>query len=143
MPLATALKTAAALAVATLIIGPAAAEDGSRAPLQPASHGLESPGFVDLVAAEFYESRLRLAQSRMIEAETAQRYLSLPPMERNQYREERRRVWRSMKETERAALRQASRPRFSNLDEGQKEIFRRIAEEELGAKRPEPTGEDI
>lgn len=90
--------------------------------------------FVDLMAADFYESGLRLAQSRRIEAETARRYLTLDEAGRARFRAERKRLWRQMSEAERDALRGAKRPRFANLDETQKQTFRKIAVEELGAR---------
>lgn len=89
--------------------------------------------FVDLVAADFFESDLRLAQSRQIEAATARRYLALDETDRAVFREKRRQLWKQMSEQEKAALRGAKRPRFANLDETQKQTFRRIASEELGA----------
>ncbi|MFC2953524.1 hypothetical protein ACFOOP_16420 [Marinicaulis aureus] len=89
--------------------------------------------FIDLVAADFFESDLRLAQSRQIEAATARRYLALDGTGRAVFREKRRQLWKQMSEQEKAALRGAKRPRFANLDETQKQTFRRIASEELGA----------
>ncbi len=89
--------------------------------------------FVELVAADFFESSLRLAQARQIEAATAKRYLSLDEAGRTAFRERRKKMWRQMSEPEKAALRGAKRPRFANLDETQKQTFRRIASEELGA----------
>jgi hypothetical protein len=89
--------------------------------------------FVDLVAADFFETDLRLAQSRQIEAATSARYLALDEAGRAQFRAERRRAWRQMSEHEKTALRGVKRPRFDNLDETQKQTFRRIASEELGA----------
>jgi len=89
--------------------------------------------FTDLVAADFFESDLRLAQSRQIEAATARRYLALDETDRAVFREKRRQLWKQMSEQEKAALRGAKRPRFANLDETQKQTFRRIASEELGA----------
>ncbi|MEX6634340.1 hypothetical protein [Hyphococcus lacteus] len=88
--------------------------------------------FVDLVAADFFEHQLRLTQSRRIEAATADRYLSLSSKERELYRQERQKIWMEMTDAERASLRSVKRPRFANLDEGQKQTFRRIASEELG-----------
>lgn len=85
------------------------------------------------MAADFFESSLRLAQSRKIEAATAKRYLALDETARERFREERRRLWRMMSDQEKAALRGAKRPRFANLDEIQKQTFRRIASQELGA----------
>ncbi len=89
--------------------------------------------FVDLMAADFFESNLRLSQSRRIEAETAQRYLELDPASRARFRTERKRQWREMHESERAMLRGAKRPRFTNLSETQKETFRQIAAQQLNA----------
>lgn len=89
--------------------------------------------FVNLMAADFFESDLRLAQSRRIEADTASRYLGLDEAGRARFRAERKRLWREMSDAERDALRGAKRPRFDNLDEAQKETFRRIAAQELGA----------
>jgi hypothetical protein len=104
--------------------------------LQTASLPTGAPDFVDLVAADFYETELRLSQSRRIEAATAQRYLSLPEPARAQFRAERRRIWREMSEERKAGLRGAKRPRFANLNEAQKLTFRRIAAEELGGSAP-------
>ena len=126
------------------------AGDSARAPeannLRQASLTHENSAFVELVAADFYETRLRLAQSRRIEAGTAEHYLSLSPAEREQFRQERRRIWREMSEKDRAALRGTKLPRFSNLDEAQKQIFRTIAMDELGAfttAQSLATGDDI
>lgn len=83
------------------------------------------------MAADFFESNLRLAQSRRIEAETAQRYQSLDAAGRARFRAARKRQWREMSESERAALRGTKRPRFANLDETQKQTFRQIAAQEL------------
>lgn len=94
--------------------------------------------FVDLVAADFFEHQLRLTQSRRIEAATANRYLSLSSAERELYRQERQKIWMEMTDTERASLRSVKRPRFANLDEGQKQTFRRIASEELGSTNLAP-----
>lgn len=99
--------------------------------------------FVELVAADFFETNLRLAQSRQIEAATVKRYLSLDEADRAQYRAERKRMWRKMSDQEKAALRSAKRPRFANLDEAQKQTFRRIASEELGAVSGRYSKDDI
>ena len=98
--------------------------------------------FVDLMAADFYESGLRLAQSRRIEAETARRYLTLDEAGRARFRADRKRLWRKMSEAEREALRGAKRPLFANLDEAQKQPFRKIAAEELGARPGAAGGRD-
>ncbi len=100
--------------------------------IRPAS-AAQKDIFVDLVAADFFETDLRLAQSRQIEAATAARYLALDEAGRAQFRAERRQAWRRMSDQEKAALRGVKRPRFDNLDETQKQTFRRIASEELGA----------
>ncbi len=134
----------AALALIIFAVTPASA-GGPGAQTHHAA-GLGAPdAFVDLVAADFYEARLRLSQSRRIEAATARRYLSLAPDERARFRAARKRAWREMSESERALLRNAKLPRFSNLTEAQKSPFRRIASEELGVIAPAPriTGEDV
>lgn len=97
--------------------------------------GLEKGPFIDLLAADFFEADLRLAQSRRIEAQTANRYLSMSQTDRARYRAARKQIWRAMSDKERAALRGAKRPLFSNLDDTQKQTFRRIAAEELGSAR--------
>ena len=122
----------------------AAAEPASEASPQTASLPVAGADFVELVAADFFETDLRLAQSRRIEAATAQRYLSLPEPARAQFRAERRRLWRQMSEEQKAELRGAKRPRFANLDEAQKQTFRRIAADGLGAAgRPHAARGDI
>ncbi len=105
--------------------------DASGRPLSVSAPGTDI--FVDLVAADFFESDLRLAQSRQIEAATARRYLALDGTGRAAFREKRRQLWKQLSDQEKAALRGAKRPRFANLDEAQKQTFRRIASEELGA----------
>lgn len=113
--------------------GAGAADHPSSAPEANATFvGLEKGPFIDLVAADFFESDLRLAQSRRIEAQTANRYLSMTHKDRARFRAERKQIWREMSDKERASLRGAKRPRFSNLDDTQKQTFRRIAAEELG-----------
>lgn len=107
-----------------------------------ASYPETGTAFVDLMAADFYESGLRLAQSRRIEAETARRYLTLDEAGRARFRADRKRLWREMSEREREALRGAKRPLFANLDETQKQTFRKIAAEELGARPGAARGRD-
>lgn len=102
-------------------------------PASAVQSAVQADIFVDLVAADFFESGLRLAQSRQIEASTAKRYLSLDGIDRARFREERKRLWRQMSDQEKMALVGAKLPRFANLDETQKQTFRRIALEELGA----------
>ncbi|GJL92943.1 hypothetical protein [Hyphococcus sp.] len=99
---------------------------------QPASLP-QTDGLLDVLAAEFFESQLRLAQSRQIEAETAKRYLAMDAAGRAQYRAERKKLWREMNADQRAALRGVKRPSFANLDNAQKQTFRRIASQTLGA----------
>lgn len=127
-------------ALALTLCGALEAQAGGRpdAPAQEArlaSYPETGALFVDLIAADFYETGLRLAQSRRIEAETARRYLALDEAGRARFRAERKRLWREMSEAERGALRGAKRPRFANLDETQKQTFRKIAAEELGVRR--------
>lgn len=99
--------------------------------------------FIDLMAADFFEKELRLAQSLKIEAATARRYLSLNETDRARFREDRKRIWRSLSDSERAALRGAKRPLFSNLDDRQKQTFRRIAAQELGGGQPASSRDEI
>ncbi|WDI31381.1 hypothetical protein PUV54_15635 [Hyphococcus flavus] len=89
--------------------------------------------FVDLMAADFYEDRLRLSQSRRIEAETARQYLALSSRDRARFRNARKELWRKMSKAEKATLRNAKLPQFTNLTEAQKQPFREIASRELGA----------
>lgn len=93
---------------------------------------------VDRMAASFYESDLRLAQSRQIEASTSSIYTAMSERERSEFRDERRSEWRSMRPEERAALRNVKLPAYSNLTEAQKAPFRRIAIDRLA---PEPSQE--
>lgn len=93
----------------------------------------QTDGLVDALAAEFFEEHLRLSQSRLIEAETAKRYLSLDASEKARFRAERKQRWREMSANQKSALRGVKRPSFANLDSSQKQTFRRIASETLGA----------
>lgn len=114
-------------------------EEPSGRPIEPALEAHSPSGvFVDLLAAEFFEDRLRLSQSRRVEAETARRYLALSPADRAAFRAERKRVWRQMSDEEKRMLRGAKHPQFSNLTEAQKQPFRRIASRELGAVETTP-----
>ncbi|MEZ5891542.1 MAG: hypothetical protein R3C58_00110 [Parvularculaceae bacterium] len=123
----------AVLASPALAAEPGPAAQAPAGTYKPASARDAGPDFVDLMAADFFENRLRLAQSRRIEAETARRYLSLPAEDRARYRADRKAQWRSMSAEERAELRGAATPRYSNLDDNQKLTFRKIASDELGA----------
>lgn len=107
-------------------------------PHERSGPGATADPLLDAIAAEFYENRLRLSQSRRIEAETARRYLSLPDAAKSRFRAKRREIWRRMSEDERALLRSVKLPRYSNLTEDQKQAFRRIAAQELGIA-PTPT----
>jgi len=86
---------------------------------------------VDRMAASFYESDLRLAQSRQIEASTSSIYTAKSEKERSEFRDARRAEWRSMRPEERAALRNVKLPAYSNLTDAQKAPFRRIAIDRL------------
>ncbi len=126
----------AACALALCCVSGALAGGGAHAPSQNAPRKASLPqsdGIVDVLAADFYETSLRLAQSRQIEAETARRYLSLDDAGRAQFRAERRKLWRAMSAEQRSALRGVKRPVFANLADEQKQTFRRIASEALGA----------
>lgn len=84
------------------------------------------------MAADFYENALRQAQSRNIEAATAEIYCSLDAGRRAVCREEQRRRWREMDEPARRSLHSVKSPRYESLTEDQKAPFRRAAE----ARRP-------
>ncbi len=86
---------------------------------------------LDRVAADFYQSSLRLAQSRAIEAATADTYLGKSPEERTAFREERRSIWNAMSDDQRRGSRNVKLPVFSNLTESQKTPFRQIALDQL------------
>lgn len=101
---------------------------------------------VDRMAASFYESDLRLAQSRQIEASTSSIYTGMSEEERAEFRDARRSEWRSMRSEERAALRNVKLPAYSNLTDAQKAPFRRIAIDRLApttsSQAPEQLSED-
>jgi len=86
---------------------------------------------VDRLAADFYESDLRLTQSRQIEASTATNYSSMSAEERAEFRENRRDTWQNMQDEERATLRNVKLPSYSNLTDEQKAAFRKIAIDRL------------
>lgn len=132
-------------AVALTFCSVSGAQAGSSAPVPARAAASEkarnasvpqNDGLVEVLAAEFFESTLRLAQSRQIEAETAKRYLSMDAADRAQFRAERKRLWRHMNAEQKQALRGVKRPSFANLDDGQKQTFRQIASETLGAGAP-------
>lgn len=100
--------------------------------VSPAAAGAGKDAFVDRVAADFYENSLRKAQSRNIEAVTAELYRNLDADGRAAFRKNRRRQWRQMKEETRHSLRGAKGPQYENLTEGQKTPFRRVAAGKLG-----------
>ena len=122
------------LALTFVFTAEAMAQDHGDPIRHAATDTAHNPGgvFVDLMAADFFESSLRLSQARRIEAQTAKRYLSLDEAGRARFRAERKRQWRALSEAERQTLRGAKRPRFDNLDEAQKQTFRRIAADTLG-----------
>lgn len=93
---------------------------------------------IDLMAADFYENSLRLAQTFKIEAQTAADYQYLPEDQRQLFRSKRRDIWRALSDEQRQTLRGVKRPQFLNLSENQKDPFRKIAFDRLtGAPRPE------
>ncbi len=105
---------------------------------QPAAINTTPEAFIDLLAAEFFEDKLRLAQSRRVEAETARQYLALSQAERKAFREARKRAWSHMSVQEKSVLRGAKHPRFANLTEAQKQPFRQIALQDLGIVNAAP-----
>lgn len=88
---------------------------------------------VDLLAADFYEDSLRLAQSRAIEAHTAELYVEANAEGRAKFRAAREAAWRAMTPQERKSLRDADRPAYANLTDDQKAPFRKIALDKLDA----------
>lgn len=87
---------------------------------------------IDRLAAQFYESELRQAQSDAIEQRTSEIYAESAGDEREQFREDRRAAWQAMSEIERASLRGVKRPAYRNLTEEQKAPFRQHAIDQLG-----------
>ena len=112
-------------------------EDRPRGALAPENASLDRRGLptldagelrlADRMAADFFENSLRLSQSRRIEAETLQYYLSLSSEEREAFRAERRRFYQSLTPDQRLALRNVKIPAYNNLAEHQKERFRETA----------------
>lgn len=88
---------------------------------------------VDLLAADFYEDSLRLAQSRAIEAHTAEIYVEANAEDRARFRSARLAAWRALTSGQRKALRDAERPVYANLTDEQKAPFRKIALDKLDA----------
>ena len=91
---------------------------------------------VDRMAADFYESDLRLSQSRQIEASTASIYREMPSEDKASFRDERRDDWRAMSDEQRNALRGVKTPNYDNLADSQKAPFREIAREQLAPSEP-------
>ncbi|MHA7872400.1 MAG: hypothetical protein ACX939_08630 [Hyphococcus sp.] len=124
---------------ATVLIcasGGAMAQEAGRHQMRDADWRALDPGervITERVAAQFFESELRLSQSRQIEAATATIYVSKSDEDRAAFREERRQQWRAMSGAERAALRGVKTPAYSNLAESQKAPFRDAALDRLQA----------
>lgn len=124
---------ALALALGGALSAPAAAQRA----LAPENAAIDRSGLptleagemrlADRLAADFFENDLRLSQSRRIEAETVNEYLSLSLDARETFRDERRRFLRSLSHEQRLALRNVKTPAYNNLSEDQKERFRRDA----------------
>ncbi|MEM9494787.1 MAG: hypothetical protein AAGA09_02195 [Pseudomonadota bacterium] len=89
---------------------------------------------VDRIAADFYESTLRPAQSEAIEDATASSYVAGDGEARNAFLRNRRRQWREMSDDERDAFRNTKSPSYANLTETQKAPFRRHALDLLQAR---------
>ena len=120
-----------ALCASSASIGQDSSQFQHNGPLQWETLSENEQILVDRMAADFYESDLRLTQSRQIEASTAASYSSMSPEERFDFRENRRETWQNMQDEERAALRNAKLPTYSNLTDGQKAPFRQIAIDRL------------
>lgn len=88
---------------------------------------------IDRLAADFYEDSLRQSQASAIESHTSDLYVRATPVERARYRDERRAAWEQMSDADRQILRNAKRPTYRNLTEAQKQPFRTIALDNLGA----------
>lgn len=94
----------------------------------------DEKAMVDRMAADFYQDTLRHAQASAIEENTLRSYLALDPVERAEFRSERRKQWREMSEEQRQALRNSETPNFYNLTEEQKRPFRSHALDMLGGQ---------
>lgn len=110
--------------------------------------GSSEQRLADRIAADFFENELRLSQSRRIEAQTAEQYRALAPMEKKAFREERRRLWRAFSHEQQLALRNVKRPAYQNLSEEQKATFRQTAAANLRSSPNAPDnlgayGQDI
>jgi hypothetical protein len=88
---------------------------------------------IDRIAADFFENDLRAVQAEAIENLTAEMYRRAGPVERAAFRDARRAQWRAVNPKIRTTLSQATRPRYDNLTEAQKEPFRRHALNRLEA----------
>lgn len=88
---------------------------------------LSEGAIVDAIAAQFFENELQSVQAYRIEAMTAQRYRKMTFSARQQFRADRRQQWNAMSIQQRNRLRQTPSPRFLNLTETQKSVFRQIA----------------
>ncbi len=120
-----------ALFSSTASIGQDSTQFQQNRPLQWESLSPNEQLLVDRMAADFYESDLRLTQSRQIEASTAARYSSMSEKERAEFRDSRRDTWQKMQAAERDALRNVKLPNYANLTDGQKAPFRKIAIDRL------------
>ncbi|HXI86410.1 MAG TPA: hypothetical protein VNH64_03050 [Parvularculaceae bacterium] len=124
------LGIAGACAAICLLAGPARAQNVDT---RWAALSNDEQQIVDLLAAEFYQQDLRLAQSRVIEARTAELYVSGDGQQRAHFRASRRAAWDAMSPEARKALRNADKPAYANLTDDQKEPFRKVALDKLDA----------
>ncbi len=120
-----------ALCGSSASIGQDSSQFQHNGPLQWETLSQNEQLLVDRMAADFYESDLRLTQSRQIEASTAATYSSMSEKERFEFREDRREIWQNMQDDEREALRNVKLPTYSNLSDSQKAPFRQIAIDRL------------
>jgi len=107
--------------VLTLAVGPAAAAAQSRSADLGERRQVSS---IDRLAASDFRARVSEEEARVMEAETAARYVAAPPAVRAEIRERRRAVWNSLSNAERMALRSAKTPIFANLSDEQKAPYR-------------------
>ena len=87
---------------------------------------------VDRVAADIYEAAITRPDARALETQTSQQYATGAPVDRARFREFRRDAWRTMDQSQQAALKSAKKPRYENLSNAQRAHFRREAMDSLG-----------
>lgn len=99
----------------------------------PAMASIRHEDAIEARAAEFFERSLRLSQAKRIEADTASAYRQMEPKARAEFRNQRRRQWKTFSERQKSSLRSVKTPQYRNLSESQQQLFRNIAARQLGA----------